>query len=329
MTTSKTLLGLLIVAGGLGFYLFNQNSQDTEHNRLIAALSSNESSIDALDHILVTQGEQRYDMRERETGWVLNEGFYVRMDSLFQWVQALKDARLVERKTANPDNFQDLSLTEEDLRVQLYQGQQLLADVILGQISSTPGTRFVRYADDNQSWLASGLNDLDSSAEVWQLKMLFDVPANQVQAIEWTAADSLNLIKDSETGQWQHAEPTDAGGSLNQQKVQSLAAALSGFRIQQATQSEADLHQPQHTVVFGLAQGRTITLALFGDADKAILKVTDSQQPNRYQNWQFTVPEYKLDTLMMLQSEVIESKSEDTEDTEEQSAISHQTEEQG
>ena len=329
MTTGKTLLGLLIVAGGLVFYLMNQAPKDSGHDFLIAALSNNETGIKSLDRVLVTQGEQQFDMRESDSGWHLNGGFYVRVDSLFNWVQALKNARLIERKTANPAHFTALSLTEEDLRVRLYRGEQLLADVILGQTGSTPGARFVRYAEDTQSWLASGLNDLNSSKELWTLTMLFDVPDNQVQVIEWTAEDIVRLVKDAETGQWQSADPATDGFPPDQQAVGSLASALSGFRIQQALEAEQDLGQPQQVFVFGLTEGRSVTLALFGDKDSAILKVTDSDQPERYLNWQFTVPDYKLDTLMMSQSEALKKPSEDTEKGPNQLLSSDQTDTEG
>jgi len=264
---------------------------------------------------VVTQGDQQFDMRESETGWHLNQGFYVRMDSLYQWVQALRNARLIEAKTANPDNFSALSLTEDDLRVRLYQDQQLLADVILGQPSNTPGARFIRYTGDNQSWLASGLNDLSSSQDVWQLTMIFDVPETQVQAIEWTAQEALNLIRDGETGQWLQADKQSETMSLDQDKVNALAASLSGFRIQDAIETTSVSVQPRQTFVFGLEQGRKITLAVYGDEEDAFIKVTDSQQPERYQSWQFTMPDYKLSTIFMDQAAVVNPQIENSDNS--------------
>jgi len=316
MTTSKTLVGLLILAAGLVFYLYQSDAKDSENKPFIAALSDNDAAINNLSRVVVTQDGQQYDMRESPTGWHLNEGFYVRMDSLFQWAQALKSARLIEAKTANPNNFSALSLTEDDLRVRLYQDQEVLADVILGQSSSTPGARFVRYAGDKQSWLASGLNELNSSKEVWQLSLIFDVPDTQVQAIEWTAESTLNLIKESETGQWQLAGDQTGQQALDQEKITTLAGSLSGFRIQDARHKDSDNEQPHTTFVFGLEKGRRITLAIFGKQAETYVKVTDSQQPERYLGWQFTVPEYKLSTLNISQSSVINPSPEAAAGTE-------------
>ena len=308
MTTSKTLMGLMIVAGGLVFYLYQAQSRETEQNLLITALSAETSAVDALTKVVVSDGEQTFVMQEQPSGWTLNEGFYVRMDSLSDWIQALKNARLMEAKTANPDNFPSLSLTEDDLRVRLYQKQQLVADIILGQTSSTPGARFVRYADQQQSWLASELNDLQSSQETWQLAMIFDVPESQVQAIEWTADETLNLIRDSD--QWQLAGETAAGQSIAQGQLVTLAAAISGFRIQDAIASNSPPEPLRQSFVFGLAQGRKITLAVYGHEDEAVIKVSDSAQPERYEHWQFTVPDYKLSTLLMNQSDIFASETE-------------------
>jgi hypothetical protein len=319
MTTSKTLVGLLILAAGLVFYLYQSDAKDLENKPFIAALSDNDAAINNLSRVVVTQGGQQYDMRQSPTGWHLNEGFYVRMDSLFQWAQALKNAQLIEAKTANPDNFSALSLTEDDLRVRLYQNQKVLADVILGQSSSTPGARFVRYAGDKQSWLASGLNELNSSKEVWQLSLIFDIQDTQVQAIEWTAENTLNLIKENETGQWQQAGDQTGQQPLDQEKIASLAGSLSGFRVQDARYSDSENEQPRTTFIFGLEKGRKITLAVFGNQAETYVKVTDSQQPERYLGWQFTVPEYKLSTLNILQSSVINPSPEAAVDTETES----------
>ncbi len=319
MTASKTLLGLLILAGGLVFYLYQNKAQTIESKPLVAAFSDNESAINDLDRVVVSEGGQTFDMREQATGWRLNDGFYVRMDSLFEWVQALKNAHLIEAKTANSAHFPTLSLTDDDLRVRLYQDQALIADIILGQAGQTPNARFVRFYDDQQTWLASGLNGLSSSEEVWQLTMIFDIPDNQVHAIEWTAAETLGLIKNKETGQWQLADETSESPALEEETIKTLAASLSGFRIQEALAVDDDTHTPEQTFVFGLDNGRQITLMVYGDQEQAFIRVIDSREPGRYKDWKFTVPEYKLSTLLMDQSALFETQ-QDKQDAAEESA---------
>ncbi len=311
MAGIKTLFGLLIVAGGLVYYLYMNETGTTDNAPLISTLNTDEASINSIDRVVISHADQQFDMRKELQGWRLNDGFYVRRDSLVQWLLALKNARRIETKTANPDNFQKLSLTEEDLRVQLYRNQQLLADVILGQSGATNQARFVRFYDDNQSWLVSGLNELNSSQEVWQLSMILDVPESQVQAIEWMANNTLNLIKDNETGQWQQADNTTAKTVLDQDKIKSIAASLSGFRIQQAFKTTSTLQSPLQRFVFGLNEGRRITLSLYRDLDKTYVVVDDSQYPGRYKGWHFTVPDYKLSTLQLTQSVVLNPPLED------------------
>lgn len=311
MSKSKTLLGLFIVAGFLAFYLLQKEPKNTQDERFIAALSANESAVNSLTRVLVSQGDQQFDMVKEDTGWRLNDGFYVRMDSLSKWIQALKNARLIEPKTANPNNFPALSLTENDLRVRIYQNQTLISDIILGQSGRTPDARFVRFYDDNQSWLASGLNGLTSSVEVWQLALIFDVPDSQVKVIEWSADKTLRFTKNTESGQWQQANEQTASASLDPQKIATLAASLSGFRIQQANKTTADSLKPWQSFVFGLEAGRQISIEVYRtDSDTTFFKVADSQQPGRYEGWQMTLPDYKLETFLIEQSAVFDTQSE-------------------
>lgn len=314
MAASKTLLGLLIVVAGLVYYLYHNEGNGTENNVFIQSLNTSESDLSHLTRVLVSQGEKQFDMRKVEESWYLNGGFYARMDSLFKWVQALKAARLIESKTANPANFSDLSLTEDDLRVRLFQNNQLLSDVILGQNGAMVGTRFVRYFDNNQSWLASGLVDLQSSEDVWLLTLVFDIPENQVQAIELIADDGLRLIKNAETGQWQRAEnDLNNNEELNQDNIQKLAAALSGFRIEQAIKNKNLTEQPMQKLVFGLEQGRQVTITVYQEAGNTFIKLSDTQQPGAYDDWQFTVPNYKLATLQMNRAALLKTQTDDAE----------------
>jgi hypothetical protein len=130
----------------------------------------------------------------------------------------------------------------------------------------------------------------------------------------------LNLIKDSDTGQWQLAGKQAGSQSLDQEQIKTLAGSLAGFRIEQAIKSASVSEQSQRTFIFGLVNGRKISLAVYGDKDNAIVKLTDSQQPERYQEWQFTVPDYKLSTLLIEPSAVLTPEPDEAEKTETEDA---------
>lgn len=302
---NKTLIGLLILASGLVYYLYQGGSNIYDKQPLLPQLNTHKSAIADIDRLLITQQSESQDIQKTPQGWLLNNFFYARMDTLFDWIQALKNAELIEIKTADPSHFSQLQLSDEDMRVRLFHGNELMADLVLGKQATVMNSRFVRHFNENQSWLATNLNDLKATKSDWQLRVLFDYDSSQVSAILATYKDGsiMRLLKNSETGQWQFENEPET--FIDNDKVENLASSLSMFSIEQAEPLSVNGETLISHLEYGLLGGSSVKLAIHQVADKTVLTVADSRQPDRYKNWQFTVPEFKSNALSVNKEQLL------------------------
>src|SRR5690606_18920778 len=259
---------------------------------------------------LITNKGESQDIQKTPKGWILNDLFYARMDTLFEWVQALKNAELIEMKTADSKHFPALQLTDDDMRVRLFSGDEVLADLILGKNTAVMSSRFVRYYDQPQSWLATNLNELKSSNSDWQLRILFDYDKSEVAVIRLSDKGDLamHLMKNNETGEWFiENEPETL---LDNDKVEQLAASLSMFSIVQAEPLSVGESSYFNQLEYGLMNGSQVLLTIYQVADKKVLTVTDTHQPNRFKDWQFSLPDYKIKALSVTKEQLLKPVEE-------------------
>lgn len=300
-------MGLLIVVLAMAYYLYQVDSGTATNQQLLPEINTDKSVIAAIDRVLITQKSESLDMHKSVTGWLLNDGFYVDMDTLFSWIQALKNAQLIELKTTNPDHYSELQLTDDDLRVRLYHDDVLLTDLVLGINGVILNSRFARRFNEHQTVLATHLNSLTDLSDNWQLKTLFDYTPHQVHAIKMTSKDGsiLNLLKNNETGQWQFENKFD--GHINTAKVDDLASGLAQFTIKRAEPIAIDESAFLRRLEFGLSEGHSVELNIYKSTENKWVTVTDSQQPGRFENWQFAVPDFKIKTLTVTKSQLLQS----------------------
>lgn len=305
--TYKILIGLLVLSVGLVYYLYQGDSGNHERQPLLPELNADNMVIADIDRLLITNQTESLDIQKTAQGWLLNDDFYARMETLFEWVQALKNAQLVEIKTADPNNFPQLHLSDDDLRVRLYQGDKLLADIILGKAATVMNSRFVRHFNQTQSWMVSNLNDLGTEKNDWQLRILFDYVASQVFALLVVNTDgsTIRLLKNTETGQWQVDGEVKTDIIIDNDKVEKLASSLAMFSIEQAEPLTVNDSSLISRLEYGLVGGANVKLAIHQALDKKVLTVYDSQQPDRYKSWQFILPEYKLKALSVTKQQLL------------------------
>ena len=312
LNNSKILLGLLIVAGGLAYYV----SQSDSNQHLMPTWQSDNTAVEAVTEVKIKQGEEVIEIKKVGSNWLLNSGFYVNLTPLSELFQSLQSAEIVEAKTANPENFKQLSLADDDLNVAVYQGENLISHFHLGKSSNSAMT-FVRKAGDNQSYLVKNFKPVVFNVSNWQLKTLLDIPASDVIGIEFLPsegesckvqrnADDLSLVVTDMPADYQ---------LIDVAQLNNLAAGLSRLMVDDALPvnlTEKTLKQTNH---YELKDNSKVTVNLYQQEEDYYLTI-DGENYVKYQGWMMKLAAYKFNALVKQAADVIEpvstTESEDT-----------------
>lgn len=133
------------------------------------------------------------------TRWVIEEreGHAASFPQLQALLDALATARLIEPKTALPQNFSRLGLDDiehpgsEAVLVEVWAaGADPIVRVLIGDADSTRGGRFVRLANEQQSWLIDTSPQPLADPADWLDRRMLDVDFSRVAAVERVFAGS-------------------------------------------------------------------------------------------------------------------------------------------
>ena len=107
--------------------------------------------------------------------WVVAQRFNypVNDKQLFQLLDQLGKARLIEKKTTLSKHHAALGLVEDSsdsASVLMFQGDTLLKPVVIGQQASTRQGTFVRFQSDDQVWLMDQALEVSGAAADWRLE---------------------------------------------------------------------------------------------------------------------------------------------------------------
>ena len=312
----KFLLVLMILAAVSVYFVVRENrpATTTENKWLLPQLQNNSDLISQLKEINLYQNEESINMVKTDGEWVLNDGFFVSMNPLFGLLQSLKNAQIIEKKTANPENHAQLDLAANDLRVELKTEAELIAVLHIGKKGSATNSIFVRMADNDQTYLVQGIDGVTFNLDSWKLKTVFDYPANQINQIKIKHisddSESLEIIRNTETSQFQLAEIPEGFKLRDNANLDQLASVMARFMIDEAlTQNVSGMdHLLKHTHV--LSSGSSIDLNVYKKDEDHYMTI-DSDRHKKYQGWMFKIAEYKFNSLNKKLSDFIESSDAD------------------
>ena len=132
----------------------------------------------------------------------------VNVNKLRQILLQIADARIVEQKTSNPDRYSQLGV--QDPGIQGSQGIQLTLagpdmnyELIVRKLAQA-GYRYVRIAEESQSWLIDQNLEIPDSVGEWLVREIVDIKSADIKSVSIKHADGevLGISKES-------AEATD------------------------------------------------------------------------------------------------------------------------
>ncbi len=242
---SARRLALLLIAaavvGGLAWMLSMQDSGQggAVDELLLPGLAEN---LNDIDEIVVTgSGAETIATLIRSDGrWRLADtGYAANIASLRKNLIELSEARIREEKTANPEFYERLGVTdvsEENATGVLLDisGGDYKTSILIGDTGIGDGGAYVRRPDEARSYLVDADLDLGKSRQDWLNTALLDIPSSRIRqvSIQHPDGELLTLSKASEEATQFTVEDMPESTSLSYDGVANpIGAALADLEF--------------------------------------------------------------------------------------------------
>jgi hypothetical protein len=303
--------------------------------------------INDIDKVTVTAAEAAESVTIARSGdeWLVVEkdSFPADVGKLREVLLALADARKLEQKTANPERLAQLGVAGPEAgngTLLEIAGDDLQFAVIVGNVAQGKN-RYVRMADDSQSWLIDKNPDLPATGGGWLAAELLDIDAARVQSVSISHADgeTIRLSKTSQDAANYNVADIPEGRELSYATVANgIAGVLNDLTLEDVRRSDAG--ELATTSVFTTFDGLEISVRRYTDGDDAWLALTASVvapaiteapaeapaeatsevEPGeeeagtinaRLAGWQYRIPEYKANLLARRWDDILKAEGED------------------
>ncbi|MCX7553561.1 DUF4340 domain-containing protein [Marinicella sp. S1101] len=303
----KGLLGLLIVLTGLAYWLSQKDPSGGQVEQpLVPDWQADLSQLSVVDQVSLSKAGETINLAKGADGWVLNDGFYATVEPLYELLQGISRAVIVEAKTANPENHELLELSAQDLVVKISAGDEQILALNIGKTTAA-GHVFVRRVDEDQTYTVSGLKPVRFNTDSWQLKTVLDVDASDIQAVKLTphTEDSISVLREAATGEWQIENMPEGYQLKANAYLEQLSASLSRFIVDDALVKDTDELNEMMSAEYVLSNGDIIKLQVYQGDEEYFVTIHSDAYP-QYQNWMMKIAEYKFTSLNRSLTEFIE-----------------------
>jgi hypothetical protein len=272
---TKTTLLLLIVAVAVALYIkfYESKGPNTEEAKRQAGNVVNFER-DALEGIVIQNGDDRIELRKQNQKWRLDAPFKDQADrgavenliadlDAWQKLDSIPASEIAKDKS----KLDEYGLGKGKLKLKLL-GKGMPPEITFGNDAALQGRMYVRVGDENDVFIApqSVRNDIAKKPEDFRDKKLTDLTTAQVtRALVKTAAGEMELEKKAD--HWEIVKPLRARG--DDQKIADLLAQITTAQIQQFVAEDRGDLRP-----YGLAEPRgSITLFAIDDKTGQTLQI--------------------------------------------------------
>ncbi len=304
----KFLVGLLVVVAGVAYYVTNTDSgSEGDARYLMPNWHDSTADLAAISQVQLAKDGELISVVKEQGYWIIEGGFLANTEPLSELIQSFQTAEIVEVKTANPKNHQQLELSGSDLKVSFYEGDKILGEVHVGKRSNS-GTVFVRKATENQTYSVSGIKDISFNQDSWQLKTVLDYPADSVESVEFahTSGESFSINRDEDGLNFSMSEEIPEGYQLKPDvQLNDLATGLARLMIDEAVMLDLSELQLHATNSYLLKNGSVVVLKSYQNDEDYFITV-DSDSHAHLAPWLLKVAAYKFNALTKNMDDLIE-----------------------
>lgn len=244
MNSKSLFLLIAVLAIGVIASYFNattkQQSVGADAN-LIPSLAANLNSVSKFT-VTEVGNALLSEVSKSDKGWVVNnrDGYQANIAAVRHMLNNLAEAKLVEAKTSNPENY--IKLGVEDISNEKAQGILFslegldeVQDIIIGNDgSSGKNTQYIRRKGQQQSWLINKRLNVKRDVTDWLQKDILDIPPERIKTIQIKHPDGseVNIAND---GEEEYEYTLDAiapeGMKISESEIYQVANALSSMQL--------------------------------------------------------------------------------------------------
>jgi hypothetical protein len=284
--TAKTvqILALAVILLFAAVFALNwqRDKEQTEDEQLFPGLKER---IDDTAAITVTDADGTVTVKRDGERWIVAEkaGYAANTDTLRRVLLAIADARKVEQKTSNPELYDRLGVgdpSREDGGVLLSSaglGDQDFA-LILGDAVQQE-YRYVRIADQAQSWLIDQNPDVPDDASGWLAQEIVDIDSLRIKSVTVTHEDgeTIHIHKDKEDATNFAVDGIPEGRELSYPSVANgMAAVLSNLTLEDVVADPGSADESAATTVISTFDGLELRIVSSQEDDQTWITLTAS-----------------------------------------------------
>ena len=240
---SLVILIIAIAIGGLAYYLSTSSTKRLagDDSYLLPGLLEKLNDVTGFT-ILKANNTLLAAVSKSANSWVVDNraGYEADFMAVRTLINNLAQARLIESKTSNPDNYSKLGI--EDISNANAQGVQISIDrldtpvnIIVGNKGSTgKNSQYIRRTSDQQSWLMNKHLDINREASHWLRKDIFDIPPEHIKSVSIQHPDgTLVRIENEGNKDYDFAliNVLPEGKQISESDIYQVANALSSLQL--------------------------------------------------------------------------------------------------
>jgi hypothetical protein len=278
-----TLILLAILAMMMLTLQQNQVEEVDESEKLLPALKENLNNLEKLE---VRSASGYFNLAKQDQGWVVLEknSYPVDFTMLSNLLEGLSKARLIEQKTARPENYSILEVSDvadEGSKAKQVTGfaENYDFSILIGKSSEGRGGQFVRRPEDTQVWLADRSLDVNTSVLAWLKPEFINIESGEIKKIEqFDEAGQLQFTIERVDGEDEFVlQNLPANRSLKYPGITGeLAGSLENVRLIDVRPHERQLWPTSFQSIYTLVDGGKITIQVMDLEDKKWLHLTST-----------------------------------------------------
>lgn len=228
-----------------------------------------------VDQIQFSSSEDQFSLQREGEDWFIKEHFNypANFDEVKRMLIDMAEAKILERKTNDPDKFEVLGVEGaepqtaggQSLEISLADGEEQVAGLVLGNIRDVtlqtgPKQFFVRRAGEQQSWLAQGYLQISPVMLNWIQSEIINLARERIAKVEiiqpnGNTAVLVNLGEKDKFGTPEQGKQTvfkyeqlgyDIAGSLHQMRMEDVQP------VKQFSRGDAEVVTAKFTSFDGL-----------------------------------------------------------------------------
>lgn len=275
--TRRTLVGLaaaLVVLALLAVYGQRSDSSSRETRPLLPRL---EAALGDVDRVVTVAGGEQATLERRADAWTVAEkdGYPADVERLREALLALAEARIVERKTSNPEYYERLGVDPvsadgaRGVAMSVHAGDAVFETVIVGDLARE-GSRYVRLADEPTSYLVDRDIDVPASPAQWAAPRIVDVAGDRVRRviIEHPDGETVRIFKTDRSEQNFSVEDVPDGRELSYPGAANVVSgSLRDLRLEDVEAADSQNGDEAFRTTFTTFDGLEITVAGVEEGD--------------------------------------------------------------